>query len=67
MIVSTSLLLLGSIFKTISVDLKMFEVAFFGQVLVALAQVIILNIPSNLAFEWFPAEEKTLSKYNCYI
>lgn len=62
MIVCVSLLLGGSFFKAISVNLVDFRVAFLGQVLVAIAQVIILNIPSQLAFEWFAVQEKTLSE-----
>lgn len=60
MILCNSLLCCGCIVKLISVDLMSFEVAFLGQVLVALGQVIILNIPTQLAFEWFAAQEKTL-------
>lgn len=62
MITANTLLLFGSGLKLISVDFISFELAFGGQVLVALAQVIILNIPSTLAFEWFAAKEKTTSK-----
>lgn len=62
MIICGSLTLSGCLVKFISVDLMSFSVAFIGQILVALAQVIILNIPTQLAFEWFAAQEKTLSK-----
>lgn len=60
MILCNSLLLLGSVVKTLSVTPPRFWVAFLGQFLVALAQVIVLNVPTTLAFEWFAAEEKTL-------
>lgn len=70
MIMSSFLLFCGSVLKAISVDVVDFGTAFFGQVLVALAQVVILNIPSQLAFEWFAVQEKTLSESfqrNCLI
>lgn len=62
MILVNSLLLIGTSLKLLSVNILRFEVAFCGQLLVALAQVIVLNIPTTLAFEWFACQEKTLSK-----
>lgn len=62
MIICSSLLFVGCLVKSLSVNLADFRVAFLGQILVALAQVIILNIPTQLAFEWFATNEKTLSK-----
>lgn len=60
MITANSILFMGALIKCISVYSRNFSVAFLGQFLVAFAQVIILNIPTKLAFEWFPMHEKTL-------
>lgn len=62
MIVCGSLITFGCLVKTLSVNFMSFAVAFMGQFLVALGQVIILNIPTQLAFEWFAANEKMLSE-----
>lgn len=61
MIVCNVLIFLGCLIKVFSVASVSFGVLFSGQVLIALAQVIILNVPTQLAQEWFPAPEKTTS------
>lgn len=63
MILANSLLFLGVCIKSLSVGPANFTVAFSGQFLVGLAQVIVLNVPSQLAFEWFSVREKTLGGF----